>query len=251
MLRTESGSVQSKYLAVRAGLMARIRDLPEGSRLPAEKDLCIEFGVSRITLRHAVDGLVQNGWLRREHGRGTFVARPEQTDSHPEQFADQVTGFYRQQTEAGNIVTTRTLRQALVAATPEVSKALGIDVDGRVVELSRLRYVNGRLHQLVMTYVPYERFPEVLTRDFSVGSLFDFLAAEYDITLVRNDLVVRLERPDTNVSLNLEVPSDENLLVIDSTVYDQDGPVAYGTARHAPDASAITFSLRAPGNSPM
>lgn len=243
--KERSGS-RSKYLVVRQQLLERINQLPEGARLPSENALCDEFGVSRITLRHAVDGLVHNGWLQREQGKGTFVSRPEALEHHAERFANQVTGFHRQQTAAGNTVTTRTLRQALVAATSPITERLDLAPDATVVELLRLRYVNGQLHQMVVTCLSHDRFPGVLTRDLSAGSLFDFLTSEYGVTLVRNDLVVRLELPTSEISLNLEVSADKNLLVIDSTVYDENGPVAFGTAYHAPDHSMIKFSLHTP-----
>ena len=44
-----------------------------GAQIPAEERLCALFGVSRITLRHALRNLEEHGLLRREHGRGTFV----------------------------------------------------------------------------------------------------------------------------------------------------------------------------------
>ena len=47
-----------------------------GDLLPPEQRLCVEFGVSRITVRKALDLLVQDGFLYRERGRGTFVTRP-------------------------------------------------------------------------------------------------------------------------------------------------------------------------------
>ena len=65
-----------KYLSVREHLRRRVSALPEHTLLPPEPQLCAEYGVSRITLRRAVDGLVADGHLVREQGRGTFVTRP-------------------------------------------------------------------------------------------------------------------------------------------------------------------------------
>lgn len=50
------------------------QDLTVGDRLPGERQLVVDFGVSRITVRHAIAQLVNDGLLIREHGRGTFVA---------------------------------------------------------------------------------------------------------------------------------------------------------------------------------
>lgn len=235
----------SKYRAVRAKLLDRISRLPVGERLPSEVELCEEFDVSRITLRHAVDGLVQDGRLTREHGRGTFVTEPPTSERHPERFTDTVLGLHRQQSSEGHLVSTRVLRQELVPAETLVAEKLGVGVGDSLIKLVRLRFVDGQLHQHVVTYLPYVRYPDVITADLSEASLFDFLESRYGVSLVRNDLVVRVEEADAEIALNLEVPPGLRLLTIDSTVADaNDVPVAFGTARHSPDTSEITLNLR-------
>ncbi|MEV7692777.1 GntR family transcriptional regulator [Microbacterium sp. NPDC089189] len=235
----------SKYRAVRAKLLERVTAMTVGERLPSEAELCREFEVSRITLRHAVDGLVQDGRLAREHGRGTFVTEPRSGVHYPEHFTDIVTGFHRQQTAMGRDVTTRVLRQELVPATDAIAAQLGIGAGEGVVELIRLRFVNGQLHQHVVTYLPHARFPDVYTADLSGGSLFGFLHDRYGVEFARNDLMVRVEEASPEVALNLAVEPGLRLLTIDSTVADTaDIPIAFGTARHAPENGEISLNLR-------
>lgn len=241
----------SKYMAVRGSLLDRISAMHVGDKLPSESVLCDEFGVSRITLRHAVDGLVQDGRLSRQHGRGTFVSEPQPGVHYPERFADVVTGFYRQQTSAGHTVTTRVLRQELVPASDAVARCLEIAEGETVVELVRLRYVNGQLHQYVVTYLPSARFPDTITADFTVGSLYDYLHEHHGVRLTRNDLTVRVDEATPDIALNLAVATGLRLLSIASTVYDQDdAPVAFGIARHTPENSEIDLSLRMAGTPP-
>lgn len=63
------------YQQVKEALEVRIRTLvyPKGSKLPSEKELCDEFGVSRITIRQALDMLESMGLTSSVHGKGTFV----------------------------------------------------------------------------------------------------------------------------------------------------------------------------------
>lgn len=237
----------SKYRAVYDELLRRVGEMTVGDRLPSETELCDEFSVSRITLRKAVDGLVQDGWLAREHGRGTFVTEPASGDHYPEHFADEVTGFHRQQTSAGNTVSTRVLRQELVPADARIAALLQITEGEGVVELVRLRFVNGRLHQHVFTWVPHARYPDVYTDDFSDQSLYAYLQERYDVTLVRNDMTVRVDEATPDVALNLGVEVGLRLLAIDSLVFDPAGtPVAFGIARHAPENSEISLTLHGP-----
>lgn len=237
----------AKYQTVREELLQRISAMHIGDRLPAEPELCDEYAVSRITLRKAVDGLVQDGWLEREHGRGTFVTEPKHADHYPEHFTEAVTGFHRQQTSAGNVVTTRILRQELVPATTHVAALLEIEEGAGVIELVRLRFVNGHLHQHVFTWVPYDRFPDVYVDDFSDQSLYAYLQERHGVVLTRNDMTVRVDEATPEVALNLGVETGLRLLTIDSLVFDTVGaPVAFGTARHAPDNSEISLSLHSP-----
>lgn len=240
---TDTGT--SKYMVVREALQDRLSALSTGDKLPSEKRLCEQFDVSRITLRHAVDGLVNDGFLVREHGRGTFVAPPRQNDRHPERFTDSIPGFHRQQTEAGNTVTSRVLRQELVSADAELATRLGVKDGTAVIELVRLRYVNGQLHQYVVTFLPYEQFPQTLTTDFSEGSLYDHMEEIFGVVPYRNDLTVRVEEAPPEVALNLEVQPEIRLLSIASTVFDQNEQrVAFGIAWHTPATSEVDFSMR-------
>ncbi|KIZ14490.1 GntR family transcriptional regulator [Streptomyces natalensis] len=67
---------QVLYVAVADHVAARIAsgDLKVGARLPAERDLAVEYGVSYVTMRRATAVLRERGLIVTVHGRGTFVA---------------------------------------------------------------------------------------------------------------------------------------------------------------------------------
>jgi GntR family transcriptional regulator len=241
-MATASGT--SKYVAVREHLLTRIQDLEAGTRLPAEPTLCEEYGVSRITLRHAVDGLIADGHLVREHGRGTFVTEPQYRLRYRERFADEVKGFFAQQSSEGFVVSTSVLQQRVTLAGGLVASQLGINSADRVVELTRLRFVNGTLHHLVVTYLPCTLFPDTAEVNFTDGSLFGYLAKEHRVTLARNDLLVSVEAAPDLVADALGVPFGEKLLKVTSTVFDGDNrAIAYGTSHFTPQNSEISFGL--------
>ncbi len=232
-----------KYVAVREHLQRRIRAMQPGEQLPTEPVLCQEYGVSRITVRRAVDDLIRDGLIVREQGRGTFVTEPRWTQQVRETFADRVTGFYRQQTELGREVGTEVLANHVVRDVAAAT-ALGLNPADELVELERLRFVNGTLHQHVYTYLPAARFGRLVGEDLSRGSLFDHLVREHGVTLVRNDLLVRLDRPEGRIARALEVEDGTVVLAMESLVYDETGAaVAFGTARHTPGNSEIAFTM--------
>ncbi len=234
----------AKYVAVRDHLLGRIVKMSAGERLPPEPVLCEEYAVSRITLRRAVDDLIRDGRLVREQGRGTFVTEPRYTHHVRETFADRITGFFRQQTDLGRDVTTQVI-QNHVTRQPAAATALGLSPADELIELERMRYVNGTLHQHVMTYVPLARFPRVLDNDFNHGSLYEYLSESYGIILCRNEIIIRLEEADAHAAAALHVSVGQTLLAIQSTVYDKsDHAVAFGVSRHSPANSEIAISLK-------
>src|SRR3982750_4497037 len=131
------------YLCRRDPLRRRVAALPELTLLPPEPVLCAEYGVSRITLRRAVDGLVADGHLVREQGRGTYVTRPAIRHEYRESFVHRIAGFNSVMTETGAQVGTTVLAQRIAPAPSAVAAELGLDVGEEVVELERLRRGDG------------------------------------------------------------------------------------------------------------
>ncbi|MDR1443125.1 MAG: GntR family transcriptional regulator [Bifidobacteriaceae bacterium] len=232
----------TKYADVRDHLRERVNHMSPGDRLPSETELCETYAVSRITARRAVDDLVSEGRLTRQQGRGTFVADPLFVQHARESFADQVTGFFRQQRSLGRDVTTKVLRNEL-GRNRIAAQALGFNAGQELIVLERLRYVDNSLHQHVVTYLPIA-YNAVLRTDFSTGSLFDYLSRRYGVELARNNLVIRIDRVHGLVAKALDVVEGEAVLAMDSTVYDHAGKsVAFGTARLTPANGEVAFRV--------
>ena len=97
-----------RYREIESSLRARIATLRPGQRLPSDADLCAEFGVSRMTARHAMAQLAEEGLVRRESGRGTFVAEPP---THRR--ASSLMTFSREMRRQGRVPTSRIVRRLL------------------------------------------------------------------------------------------------------------------------------------------
>ncbi|HEY8582623.1 MAG TPA: GntR family transcriptional regulator, partial [Capillimicrobium sp.] len=83
--------------------------LSPGDRLPSESELCERYGVSRTTVRQALAELESDGALRREQGRGTFVAEPAPNSG----FLQSTSGFFEEAVAAGRTVATRVLKRSV------------------------------------------------------------------------------------------------------------------------------------------
>lgn len=107
-----------------------------GDALPSERDLAQRADVSRVTVRKAVQQLVQEGILVQRHGSGTFVAPPAQ---RVEQSLSQLTSFTEDMARRGMAVRAQWLERGLYVASPEETVILGLGAGEQVARISRLR----------------------------------------------------------------------------------------------------------------
>ena len=230
-----------KYVSVRNHLRGSIKRMKDGAQLPTESQLCARYKVSRITVRHAIEDLIREGLIVRSQGKGTFKLKSPA--SSREVINGRIRGFWRQQHDLGRTVKTRVLGNRIVKKAGIASK-LGLEAEADLIELERLRYVNGNLQQYVCTYLPDAQFPEILEHDFSDGSLYDFIEGRYDVRLARNEVVVRIENVDSRIAGYFHVDKGRPVLAMDSTVFDGFGSVvAFGVALQPPAYSEIEFVI--------
>lgn len=237
-----------KYVAVRDNLRQRAQAMRPGEKLPAEPELCEQYGVSRITLRHAIGDLIQDGLLVREQGRGTFrtdSGASESGSGRRRSFGDAILGFFRQQTNLGNAVKTKVLDNSIVRDA-KVAARLGLADDDDLIRLERLRYVDGDVRQHTVSYLAASRFPKVHDEGADSDSLYEFLADTYAVKLVEEDAAVRVRALDGRMAWYFGVADGTAVLEMDSTVIDEFGSViAFSTTLHAPDDGEVTFVVRA------
>lgn len=130
------------YLQLQRRLIEAMEDgrLAPGNSLPAERDIAAMTGLSRVTVRKAVAGLVATGQMVQRHGSGTFVAvRVERV----EQALSLLTSFTEDMARRGKSVETVWLSRALHSPSPEEVMALGLGAGDRVARLERVRRSDG------------------------------------------------------------------------------------------------------------
>jgi GntR family transcriptional regulator len=237
-----------KYLSVREHLRRRVAALPERTVLPPEPVLCSEYGVSRITLRRAVDGLVADGHLVREQGRGTYVSRPAIRHEYRESFVHRIAGFNSVMTEQGAQVGTKVLAQRIVPAPAAVAVELALDGAADVVELERLRSVDGLPNHVAHSFLPATLYARAAQNDFSEGSLYEYLRREYGADLAHARIVVDVGTAAPEEADLLHVVAGSPLLVVRTTVRDTAGsPLVHSFSRLRPDVSQVEFEVSVGG----
>jgi GntR family transcriptional regulator len=149
--------------------------LVPGDRLPAEQDLAAWFGVSRMTLRHALGELARRGLVTKAVGRrgGTFVAAAKL-----EQDLTTLAGFSEQLRRGGMVAGARVLSATARPAGSAAAAALRIADADQVFGVRRLRFADGKPIAVEHSRFPAALFPGLLDERLD-GSLYELLEVKY------------------------------------------------------------------------
>ena len=231
------------YHQVKENLRELIEDrrLEPEDMLPSERELSKLYGVSRPTVRQAVHELVQEGLLRRVPGIGTFVAKPKVVQVFPT-----VLGFSARMRQEGHATINRILRQQQEPASPSVARRLHIPEGASVVRLVRLRIVDNEPLMIETSFLPLERFPELLSDDFAIRSLYDVISARYGITISELDQTLEpVLTTEYEASLLGSSPGSPAMLLEVIACDAQGEPFEFSKAIVRGDKSQYYFRMRA------
>lgn len=155
-------------------------ELLAGAQLPPERELCEQLGVSRMTVRQAVNYLVGEGLLDVRPGVGTFVAQPKLTYD-----ALHLLGFSEEMERGGSRAESIVLEQAIVTPPLSVVTKLQLAPAQSVVRIVRLRRVNGEPVLLETSMIPAALAPSLEHANLTQNSLYLLLEKQFGLHLQR------------------------------------------------------------------
>jgi GntR family transcriptional regulator len=193
--------------------------LRPGERLPTEQDLAAWFGVSRMTLRHALAELARRGLVTRAVGRsgGTFVA-----EAKLEQDLTTLTGFSEQLSRHGMVAGAQVLAASDRRAGPAAAAALGIGEDDPVHEVRRVRLADGNPIAVERSLFPAALFPGMLECRLD-GSLYELLEVRYGLRPYRARESLEPVTAGVREAEALGVPEGAPLMLVERTAFARSG----------------------------
>jgi GntR family transcriptional regulator len=184
--------------------------------LPGERELSQRLGVSRATLRRAIQELIGEGVLFHRQGAGTFIRRAMPRVEQP---SSRLTGFTEDMRLRGFVASSRELESGVFLPTPEEAMMLGVSPAEGVVRLSRLRLANDVPMAIEHTVVPLHFLPDPT----AIGpSLYDALEAR-DLRPTRGLQRLRATLLSEADAALLDVPAKSATLYIQRIAYLADG----------------------------
>jgi GntR family transcriptional regulator len=209
------------YAQIADAIAAAIGDarLLPGDRLPPERELATGLGVSRDTIRQALQELSRHGHVRREVGRtgGTFIAEPK-IRHRLQPYAGMSDQLREQRIDGGFRVISARER----TAGPAIAAALSLEPGGQVAEIYRVRLAAGRPVSLERNSFPAKRFPGLLGFPLD-GSIYQVLRTHYHEVPVQAIEYLEPILAGPEEAEALEVEEGAPLMFVERIAYAKDG----------------------------
>ena len=239
---THSAKSRRIYLLLRERIASG--DLPAGQRLPSEPVLAAEQGVSRVTLRRALDRLAEEGLVSRRVGAGTFVIDSMLSPVVAANLADVFTHLKTM----GQTTGLRLLSFAYGAPPNAIARALGLRAGERTQRSVRVRLIDGEPFSHLTTHVPERIGLTYQEADLATTPLLELLERSGIVAdRASQTLSATLAGPDVADALLLEVGAP--LLLLTRVVHDPAGAgVEHLHALYRPDRFAFHLDLTRSGD---
>lgn len=211
------------YYQVKESLLEKIkrRQFNVGDLIPSESELQENYQVSRITIRRAVQELVQEGHLHTQQGKGTFVSKPKAS-----QELNLITSWVETVTALGMRPESRVIRFCEEQAPANIAKILDVPVGDKILRLERVRFADDEPICLMTNYLVPEFIPGLLQKGLQRESLYEILEREYGIVLTRAEETVDAKAAKTKEAALLNIRRGAPLLCATRITYDAtDRPV--------------------------
>lgn len=192
---------------------------PAGSRLPTENELSEAYNVSRVTVRKALSGLSEQGYLYRKSGKGTFVAEKKIQRG----ITNGVLCFTEMCNMMGATAGAKITKIALEDPTEKETALMSLGKDERILVLERIRYADGKPVQLELNKFP-ESFSFLFSENLNDSSLYEVLR-RHNIVLDHSQKTLDIVFANAKEAKALGISNGYPLLRIESVIHDVDNTI--------------------------
>ncbi|NOY38158.1 MAG: GntR family transcriptional regulator [Chlorobi bacterium] len=185
----------------------------EGDLLPSENELSRIYGMARPTVRHALDELVKDGFIRKQHGKGSIV--------HPLPKGIGILSIAGTTSAIGQKnLETHILQKPEISHWPEpfIFPLPDLIRESGCIYMKRLRLVEGKPLFLDITWIPNINLPRFTARKFENRSLFDTLRKHYRIEVTGGEQRLRAIRADKDLAALLTISTGNPVLHLERKI---------------------------------
>ena len=209
----------TKQSETRERVLDLIERLGVGEAIPSERQLSGDLGVSRLTVRAALDDLVREGFLERRHGAGTFVSEPKIAQELT------MTSFTEDMRRRGMVPSSKTLELKTVAAGARLGRLLHVSPSERIVVVTRLRYADRETMAIETLHVSEALVPGLTAKDLEQHSFYELLEERFGVVVVGGSQAIEPTVTNEEESAALGVPLHSPAFLFERTTNAADGTI--------------------------
>jgi GntR family transcriptional regulator len=231
----------TKQSHTRAQVLDLIERLGVGTAIPSERQLSADLGVSRLTVRAALDDLAREGYLVRRRGSGTYV-------QHPKKISQEltITSFSEDMRRRGMVPGSRTLSMETILAGARLGRSLQVSPSEKILVIKRLRLADGETMAIETLHLPQALVPGLTAEDLT-GSFYELLHARYGIEILHGTQAIEPTVTNEEESAALGVPLHSPAFLFERTSLDgQDRTVEFVHSVYRGDRYRIVTELHRP-----
>jgi GntR family transcriptional regulator len=206
----------TKQSHTRQQVLDLIERLGVGTAIPSERQLSADLGVSRLTLRAALDDLAREGYLVRRRGSGTYVQHPKIAQELT------ITSFSDDMRRRGMTPGSRTLSMNTVLAGARLGRFLNVSPSEQIVVVKRLRLADGETMAIETLHIPEALVPGLTPRALD-GSFYELLRDHYGVVIVEGTQAIEPTVTNEEESEALGVPLQSPAFLFERTSRDEAG----------------------------
>lgn len=217
-----------------------------GEVFPTDKELMNKYNISSTTVRRAVSQLVQEGWLDRRPGKGTFVKKTpiEETLGEP-------TGFFEEMINRGLKPSADVLNVSEIELSKkELEKVpqLRIFSEQRMFVFEKIQKLNDEPIAYVKSYWPYEYGVRIAELDLSTQGIYELIKREFGFSLIRAEEFVGADIANKKISQYLNVKIGFPVLTMERIAYNEhDKPIELSINAYRADRYKYKVHLQRSG----
>jgi GntR family transcriptional regulator len=206
----------TKQSTTRQQVLDLIESLGIGNAIPSERQLSADLGVSRLTLRAALDDLAREGYLVRRRGSGTYVQQPKIAQELT------MTSFSEDMRRRGMAPGSRTLSLDREAAGARMGRQLRVSPSEEILVIKRLRLADGETMAIETLHLPAALVPGLKAADLD-GSFYELVRDRYGIVIASGTQAIEPTVTDAEQSSALGVPLHSPAFLFERTSRDESG----------------------------
>ncbi|MFK4785198.1 GntR family transcriptional regulator [Fusobacterium sp. MFO224] len=208
----------------------------EGDKIPSERTFKEQFKLSRVTVNKAINLLIEDGFLIRKRGQGTFIANSNIN------FFPGLLGFTEIIKNKNMVPSSRVILKKIISPNKLLCEKLKVSKTDKIMFTERVRLADNKIINLEKSYIPLKLCENLLNIDLSTHSIYKELSKEgYKPSMATQEIKAILS--DEEISKYLKISLNEAILKNTRITFSKDIPIQYSINYYIGDVYSIIMSI--------